>query len=357
MPAGPPGPEEPTSTGDTIRFALHDPAGALTAVRVLQDVARPRDEPVLQRGRDDTWIAEWPRPPVDRLEYRLRLERADGSTQDVPDPAVPARASGPFGDRSVLELPGYSPPRWLDARDGGSLQWYPLPSEVLGAVVHVGIWEPPGTDGDSPLPLLVAHDGPELAEHGGLLSFCSWAVAAGDLPPLRVALLGPEHRDEIYSASPSYARAMAREVWPLLEWLAPRQGRPCVGLGASLGALAALHLHSTRPDLLDGLFLQSGSFFRRASDARESGFDRFRRISRFVGDVLAGRRVVRPVPMTLTCGTVEENLENNRAFAQALRGHGVPVEVVETRDAHNWVAWRDTWDPHLVDLVRRAVAA
>ena len=55
----------------------------------------------------------------------------------------------------------------------------------------------------------------------------------------------------------------------------------------------------------------------------------------------------------MTCGTGEENLDNNRALAGRLRSAEVPVEFVENRDAHNYTAWRDCWDPALVGLMGR----
>ena len=102
------------------------------------------------------------------------------------------------------------------------------------------------------------------------------------------------------------------------------------------------------------MFLQSGSFFRQRWDRLESGFTRFRRISRFVGTVLNAGPTPTPIPITLTCGAPEENLANNRAVAAALRRQGHPAALHVTRDAHNFVAWRDALDPHLVDLLARA---
>ena len=88
----------------------------------------------------------------------------------------------------------------------------------------------------------------------------------------------------------------------------------------------------------------------------EAGFGRFRRISRFVGTVLRAGRTATPIPITLTCGAPEENLANNRAVAAALRRQGHAVTFVVNRDAHNPTAWRDTLDPHLLDLLTRAWA-
>jgi enterochelin esterase family protein len=100
--------------------------------------------------------------------------------------------------------------------------------------------------------------------------------------------------------------------------------------------------------------LQSGSFFRLRWDRQESGFPRFRRISRFVGQILNAGPAHAPIPITITCGAPEENLANNRAVATALRRQGHDLTLHVNRDAHNYVAWRDTLDPHLIQLLQRA---
>jgi enterochelin esterase-like enzyme len=55
----------------------------------------------------------------------------------------------------------------------------------------------------------------------------------------------------------------------------------------------------------------------------------------------------------LACGTVEENLPANRALGDALAARGYDVELHEFRDGHNWVAWRDSFQPHLQRLFER----
>ena len=62
-----------------------------------------------------------------------------------------------------------------------------------------------------------------------------------------------------------------------------------------------------------------------------------------------------PIPVTMTCGLGEENLANNRAMRDLLAGQGYPVELVEHRDAHNWVSWRDVLEPHLPLLLETPV--
>src|SRR5581483_348036 len=263
----------------------------------------------------------------------------------------PLQAEGPFGPKSVLEFPEYQRPEWVDDAESpaGALAQLDLGErEPVQAIVWTAAEAPEG-----PLPLLLVHDGPEYAEFSLLLRLFDHLVAFGELPPFRATLLPPPgDRNESYSASARYARALAEDWLPRLE---PYSGRP-VGVGASLGALSLLHAHWTRPGTFGGLFLQSGSFFRRRLDSQESGTPRFARITRFVSRVFGGRGDVDRIPLTFTCGTAEENLGNNRAVATALLRQGWPASLVEHPDAHNWISWRDSLHPHLAELFLRATA-
>jgi enterochelin esterase family protein len=177
-------------------------------------------------------------------------------------------------------------------------------------------------------------------------------IGAGHVPPYHLVLLPPGDRLEWYSASPAYARALARDVLPKL---AAELGgaRPVVGVGASLGALAMLHCQRRHPDGFAGLFLQSGSFFQPQHDRQEAGFARWLRIVRFTGQL--HRAATGPaVPALLTCGRVEENLANNREATRTLWRQGYPAALYEVPDAHTWTGWRDAFDPYLVDLMNRS---
>lgn len=254
------------------------------------------------------------------------------------DPSNPRTASGPWGAKSVWEEPGYEPPAWLGAEPVGTPEAATLASRILRAELSALLWSHP--DATERSPLLVAHDGPEYAEHSALLAYL------GTLPPLRAALIAPVDRDETYSASARYARALAEEILPQLP---PAPLR--IGLGASLGALALFHVHRRHPESFDALFLQSGSFFRRA-DAHERGFPRYERIARFVGGIHRNRPE-RAIPVVLACGTVEENLPANVALEESLRRRGYDARLHTFRDGHNWVAWRDSFHPHLQRLLQR----
>ena len=340
-----------------VEFTYADRGRALAGVALAHELRRPRRVPFSRVPRTGLWRLEHPLPDADRMEYMLELRRRGGETELVLDPANPLRARGPFGEKSVVELPTYDRPEWVDDEESpwGDVQPLALPSARLRATVDALLWSPAESDPDEPLPLLVAHDGPEYAEYTDLLRLLDRLVAFGEIPPLRAALIQPVDRNETYSASSRYGRALVGELLPVVRDAArTAETHAPVAMGASLGALALLHAHWNHPGGLGGLFLQSGSYFRERFDKHESSFPRFRRISRFVGQVLAGRGTPPPVPITITCGTAEENLDNNRAVAAALETHGYDVRLVEHRDAHNWISWRDSLHPHLAELLLRA---
>jgi enterochelin esterase-like enzyme len=194
-------------------------------------------------------------------------------------------------------------------------------------------------------PLLVVTDGQDYVRRASLLRLLRGLVETRRVPPHRVALLTPDDRLETYSASTRYARALVAE----LDELAGRR----VGLGSSLGALALLHAHRLEPRAFAGLFLQSGSFFRRRTDPQESRFPRFSRVDRFVGTVLNARDGARPVPTTITCGLDEENYANNAVLAQALAAQGYAVDFHAARGGHDWPTWRRALEVHLAPLLQR----
>jgi len=319
----------PDVRGDRVVFRVEDRGYA--AVRLQQELERPRSGPPFGR-RDGVWELPYRRLQVDRMEYRIE---ADGEA--FCDPHNPHRAPG--GERSVVEFPGYVAPRWLTAPDAAP------PVQIAP---RARLWSPPDTDPRRPLPLLTVHDGGDYERLAELPRLIAHAIAGDRIPPCRVALLDPADREEDYSASARYTRTLAAT----LPRLAPATAH--AGLGASLGALALLHVRWLHPGSFGALMLQSGSFFRQRWDRQETGFPRFRRVSRFVGAVLQGRRAATPIPIALTCGAPEENLANNRAVASALRRQGHAAELRVVRDAHNYVAWRDALDPQLIDLLARA---
>jgi enterochelin esterase-like enzyme len=334
---------EPLVSDDSVVFRFPDADSALAGIRLLPALAIP-DTNLDFEHADGEWRLTLPRPPVQRMEYRFQLEHPTGDTEEICDPGNPRRAPGAFGDKSVVEFPGYTAPSWLTKETTGTVTDLAIPAPLLGRDIAVRLWSP---GGDDPLPLLIAHDGPEYDRLANLTTYAAAVIASQELPPFRVALLAPGDRDEEYAANPRYAATLHQRVVPAL-W----QNEPVVGMGASLGGLAMLHAQRALPGLFAGLFLQSASFLTVDLDPQEQHrFGRFGQVSVYVADVL---RTVpsETVPVTMTCGLAEENLGNNRQMAATLAKQGYRAELVEVPDAHNYVGWRDAFDPALTALLR-----
>lgn len=340
-----------------IIFRLSDTHDRYKQVQLYQELNRPRRGPRFGREGLGRWELRWKRPPVGRLEYAFVVTHRDGTSETIVDPSNPLSAAGPFGAKSVVELPGYRPPPWIQTvAEPGLVATLSLRSNALRRSIEAVLWSAPALGEGEAAPLLVVHDGPELAHFSDLIKLLEHLQAEQRVPPMRAALLAPADRNESYSASPRYARALATELLPALGRIAPRPQdarSATVGMGVSLGALAMLHAQRVYPGSFGGLFLQSGSFFRRVLDRQESAWPRFSRICRFVETIDSEPGWDHPIPVSMTCGSVEENLANNQALARTLVRQGYDVSFAEHPDGHNWIAWRDSFEPHLSELLRR----
>jgi len=327
---------------------VEDPEERFAVVRLCSDL--PLDDPAFER-EDGAWVLRLPPMRLERLEYQLEVSGPDGGTEVVCDPGNPERAPGVFGEKSVALAPEYVPPEWLEwpALEGTIEN---LPLRVQDRDLDVLIWSP----GEGQLPLLVAHDGPEYAELALLTRYAGAMIEREVLSPFRVALLPPGERDEWYSASAIYGRALAHRILGAVRAEVAVAGSP-VGMGASLGALAMLQAQRAWPGTFGGLFLQSGSFFVPRFDSHESQLPRYRRIVRFVREVLRSRSHPEPVPTVMTCGAEEENVDNNRLMSAALAAQGYGAPLHEVTDLHNYTSWRDAFDPHLTGLLAQLWAA
>jgi enterochelin esterase-like enzyme len=350
--------EHPPATGPVVDhrgvlLRLPDAGRRLVGVRLWQEVRLPGN------SLDFTWRAgQWSlrieRPPVWRMEYLFELRHVDGGTEMILDPGNERRVGGAFGEHSVIEFPDYRPPGWLAQPCVDAVTTtLEIPVGSVRSQLRATVWAPERMAEDEPAPLLVVHDGPEYAQLAGLLHYLGAGIRAGTLPSLRAALLDPGPRDAWYSANRAYARGLALAVLPALRtrWGTTR----VVGMGASLGALSWLHAQHRHPGLVDGLFLQSGTFFHHRLDAHEHWFHWHGRVVAAVGQIARTGTAAHPVAATLTCGAIEENVGNNRLMARALAAQGYRAHLVEVPDVHNYTAWRDAFAPHLTELLTEVV--
>lgn len=339
----------PTVLDDHVQFRLPDPEGAWTAVRLDCDAAIAGSRTFSRV--DGTWELRVPRPAVQRMEYRLTLTAPSGARTTVIDPGNPRTVATAFGDRSIMEMPGYAAPAWLRApvADGSSRSF-----EIRGATpqpLPLRVWSPADREDREPLPMLVVHDGPEYDAFAAITTYSAALISAGRLPAHRVVLAAPVRRNIWYSASPTYLRLFQHALHDLGKRCAV--DAPVVVMGASLGGLTSLLAGLRAGPGVGGVFAQSGSFFQTGHDDQESAFRYFGRIARAVRAVLDARHTEHPLRVGLTCGTLEENLRNNEDMAAALCRAGHDVSFAAVPDLHNYTAWRDALDPALTDLLQK----
>ncbi|AZI57769.1 esterase [Nakamurella antarctica] len=337
----------PIVTQTDVTFLMPDPHSEYDGVRLELDFSvAPADLDF--SAVDGGWQLVLPRPAVGRFEYQFTLRRGQDYEWTI-DPANPASVPNPFGAKSEVRFPDYEEPHWLDSVAAGSSLSIKTRPRFLSQAVPVTLWSPEGLDPRQMTPLLIANDGSDMADRGSLLG---WATAAQAAGPFRVALLDPPHglRDEWYAANPAYADEIVRSVLPAIR----RKVRvgAVVGLGASLGGLAMVALQARHPAAVSALAVQSGSYFTADLDAQESDFYHFAQICSAVTAIAErSHSQVRPVPVLITCGVVEENFANNLAMAAALAGQGYELRMREVADAHTMIGWRDCWSPDLEELL------
>jgi enterochelin esterase family protein len=338
-------------TNESLELRVQDPHHDWDGVRLEVDWMLGDIDPEFGWS-EGTWSLLMKRPPAWRLEYQLTLRKGEDYHWTT-DPGNPRRVANPFGEKSEIRFPDYREPNWLLTPPAGPLRWIQTKPGRLDQSVPVQLWSPEGLSAATVAPLLLVHDGSDMADRGSLLS---WATALSASMPIRVALLDPPHgmRDLWYSANPDYSDHLAEVVLPALT--SRVLTGPVIGMGASLGALAMLALQRRHPGSISALALQSGSFFCADLDAQESGYAYFEQICaavRFIsaGPDLAAAGTPRHVPTLITCGTIEENRFNNEAMAAALHRQRYPVTMRLVPDAHTMIGWRDSWFPALDELI------
>ena len=326
-----------------VTFRLADPGDGLAGVRLFTDRGFPATRDRFAR-EGDGWALTIDAPALDRFEYAFELELEGGGSALVTDDANPRRAPGAFGEKSVVELPGYAAPAWLDAsRANGRTDGLTVASSTMGADVDVAVWRPEDAPDGEPLDLLVAHDGPELDALARLTGYAASQIAVGRLPRHRVALLAPGERDQWYSASALYARTLATQVMPAIGNAVAvrrvgRHGREPRRAGDAprpppLPRAVQRPVPAVRELLRASLRRPGGGL--RALPARSCAT-----CARCCASARASR-----CRSSLTCGALEENVHNNRLMARALAARGWPAALHEGRDLHNFTAWRDVFDP------------
>lgn len=303
----------------------------------------PATVPFRRLPEGDVWVLSLELPPGSRVEYKVEVTR-EGCTELIRDPLNPHLARDPFGANSVCHAAGYEVPEWTrpdPTARSGAFEERRVRSRWLRGEREVTLYLPARFRRTRRYPLLVVHDGPDYLSYSGLGTVLDNLIHRLVIPGMVVALTRPEDRLAEYAASPAHARFLTRELVPALEkelpLLGTAEGRGL--MGASLGAVAALHAAAQAPGFYGRLLLQSGSFAFSdiGGHGRGAAFDP---VAEFVNRFRA-----RPAAVSrkafVSCGVYESLIYENRSLVPWLQRTGMEVRFVEARDGHNWENWRD----------------
>ena len=302
----------------------------------------PATQPLGRVAGTDLWLLRLTLPAGSRFEYKFEVQR--GGTSDwLTDPLNPIRASDPFGANSVCQGFGYLPPEWTlpdgNARTG-SFDEIAVNSRHLGAR-RVGLYVPARFRRTRRYPLLVLHDGSDYLRYAGLKTVLDNLIHRLEIPPLVVALTDSPDRLREYVGSDAHADFLVADLLPAVAAHLPLDPEPGmrVAMGASLGAVAALHAAWRHPGAFGGLLLQSGSFAFTDIGENKRG-PVFEPVVRFMNEFRA--RPGRPAERVyVSCGIYESLIYENRSLVPLLTEQRMAVRYEEARDGHNWQNWRD----------------
>jgi enterochelin esterase-like enzyme len=289
------------------------------------------------------WRLTIPLPHQARIEYRLKVTR-HGHTTVIRDPSNPVVATNPFGSNSVMTGSGYHSPEWLSPEaPAGTVSTIRVASAVFGKRRTHHLYQPAGFSEDTPLPLLMVHDGSDYWHHADLGRALDVLIAHRRIEPLRAVLLDPKARHAEYIASRDHATHVVNEVFPHVARRVSLDG-PHGIMGASLGAVAALHTAYSYPGMFDRVFLQSGTFALEPHP--ELTDEMFRSINAFCLPAMRHSRLG-SARVAISCGRYESLIDWNRRLAAALADQFVDVDFVEVWAGHDWGAWRDRFQTGL----------
>ncbi len=323
-------------------FAFHGAAENVELVHWLYGLQRSL--PFTRVEGTDLWHLTLELPEASRVEYKLLVTRGD-AMELMRDPLNPHEAHDPFGANSVCQVPGYEAPSWAEEdpeAERGRLEEWSFDSRALGGERSIQVYLPPRFRRDRRYAQLVVHDGIDFLRFASLGTVLDNLISRFEIEPLVVALTQSHERLRDYGADPAHAEFLAGELLPRLEERYPlREGARHRGLlGASFGAVAALHAAWTHPGIWGQLLLQSGSFAFTDIGTNPHG--------PMLESVVAFMNAFRENParlaaerVYLSCGQYEALIYENRSLVPVLQRSGAKLRYREARDGHNWENWRD----------------
>ena len=333
--------EVPIVEGREVTFLFHGRADEVNLRHFIYGL--PSVQPLRRIDGTDLWFVTLEIPERSRVEYKI--ERVvGGDRQWLMDPLNPRVARDPYGANSVCHGAGYTAPAWMEPDPEtrtGRIEELTLPDPASEGGGRVRVYLPARFRRHRRYALLVVHDGSDYVRYAALQVVLDNLIHRLEVAPLVVALIDSGRRLDDYAGDPRHVGYLCDQLVPALEARYPLLRAPeARGLmGASFGAVAALHAAWLRPGFFGRLLLQSGSFaFSDIGHHRRGPL--FDPVARFVNELR--RNPGRPAEKVfMSCGIYESLIYENRSLLPLLQSTGMDVRFVESPDGHNWENWRD----------------
>jgi enterochelin esterase-like enzyme len=291
----------------------------------------------------DLWALTMELPDNSRFEYKFEIV-VNGHRDLQLDGLNGVQAHDPFGANSVCQGHGYRRPVWTlpeaDTREG-TLAEMPINSTAFEERRDIQVYLPARFKRSRNYPLLIVNDGPDYLHYANLKTVLDNLIHRMEIPAMVVALTQSPDRLIEYTGDQRHAKYINDDLLPALtEKLPLIDENNARGLmGASLGAVAALHTASLYPSRFGHLLLQSGSFAFSDLGHHKKG-PVFDPVVRFVNEYRKN-----PFPLAekiyMSCGIYESLIYENRSLLPLLQRQDMKINFEEARDAHNWENWRD----------------
>ena len=286
-----------------------------------------RASPMIQVPGTGLFWLEVDLPPDSRVEYKFVV---DGEWSL--DPLNPSIITGKFGSNSVLAMPRYEEPEEVPAQAEAycAARKLTLKSRALGSTWEVRVRSPLGVPLEG---LMVVLGGEDYLEYGKIDRITDGMISSGRVRPFVTALVDPREAHAGYEMARSCCDFVADELIPFLRdetGTPPDRGQTAV-LGAGYGGLISLLSALTFPDAIGKAAVQSGYL-----------------TGTWHGTIMESISALRKTPsIYMDCGAFETSvgdrgsaLHASRDIEAALRSRGCRVLYVETREGHNWTAWK-----------------
>ncbi len=273
--------------------------------------------------------------PADaRLQYKFIV---DGNW--VNDPANSRTQAEGFGYNSEFWMPGYHDESMLSLGHDvahGTIERVMLESHILHSHREVFLYQPPASAEQraESRSLLIVHDGAEALRLGRFHSIVDNLIAEKHVPPVCMAFVTPQMRNEEYASSNQYIEFSSKELYPFVVtefekrgWIISKDAHDHAVTGASLGGLLATKTVLRFPDTFGAVLAQSPSYWWNRGEIFRS----------------PEMHNASKVDFVIQTGTICDAKDLASLMAQRLRLMGAHVEYFEYSQGHTWGNWRTTF--------------